>query len=114
MSEAPSPDEPEISRNRDSSEGLAEAVSAKEVEEIILRDVPELKEKLTGKEIQTLSRVVAIRTESIHSGPLPRPADLEAYGRVIPNGAERLMSLVEREQAHRFTIDAQQLRLQNA
>lgn len=32
-----------------------------------------------------------------YQGPLPRPQDLEHYARVIPNGAERIMAMAERE-----------------
>lgn len=36
------------------------------------------------------------------SGPLPPPAALEHFNQIIPNGAERIMAMVEREQAHRL------------
>lgn len=36
------------------------------------------------------------------SGPLPPPASLEHFNQIIPNGAERIMVLVEREQEHRL------------
>lgn len=38
-----------------------------------------------------------------HRGPLPDPETLAAYNKLIPNGAERCMGLVEREAAHRHT-----------
>ena len=36
------------------------------------------------------------------SGPLPHPADLDQFDRLIPNGAERIFVMVEQEQAHRI------------
>lgn len=39
------------------------------------------------------------------SGPLPPPAALEHFDRVIPNGADRIMRLVEQEQQHRIDYD---------
>lgn len=36
------------------------------------------------------------------SGPLPPPAALGQFNQIIPNGAERIMAMVEREQAHRI------------
>jgi uncharacterized membrane protein len=42
-----------------------------------------------------------------HSGPLPDPETLAHYSRIIPNGAERIMVLVEREAAHRHTQESQ-------
>lgn len=41
------------------------------------------------------------RITSFHSTPLPDADTLEAYAKLIPNGADRVMSLVEREAAHR-------------
>ena len=36
------------------------------------------------------------------SGPLPPPDALEQFNAIIPNGAERIIGMVEREQAHRI------------
>lgn len=36
------------------------------------------------------------------TGPLPPPAALEQFNGIIPNGAERIMRMVEEEQAHRI------------
>jgi uncharacterized membrane protein len=37
------------------------------------------------------------------SGPLPPPAALDQFNQIIPNGAERIMAMVEREQEHRIS-----------
>lgn len=37
----------------------------------------------------------------ISSGPLPNPAYLERYDHIIPNGAERIMRMAEKEQENR-------------
>jgi uncharacterized membrane protein len=39
------------------------------------------------------------------SGPLPHPALLAKYNEVIPNGAERLMTMAERQSAHRERLE---------
>jgi uncharacterized membrane protein len=39
------------------------------------------------------------------SGPLPPPGALQQFNTIIPNGAERIMSMVEHEQAHRIAIE---------
>jgi uncharacterized membrane protein len=49
---------------------------------------------------------VAKQTKSFHSGPLPDPRTLRAYSKLIPNGAERIMSLVEGEARHRHSQEA--------
>lgn len=43
------------------------------------------------------------------SGPLPPPAALEHFNEIIPNGAERIMAMIEREQAHRIEHDTSAL-----
>jgi uncharacterized membrane protein len=44
---------------------------------------------------------VTQRIETFYSGPLPDPHALRAYAELIPNGAERIMALVERAATHR-------------
>lgn len=39
------------------------------------------------------------------SGPLPPPAALEHFERIIPGGADRILKMVEQEQAHRFDVE---------
>jgi len=39
-------------------------------------------------------------------GPLPPPAALEQFNQIIPNGADRIMRMVEQEQAHRIAHEA--------
>jgi len=39
------------------------------------------------------------------SGPLPPPGALQQFDTIIPNGAERIMGMVEREQLHRMELD---------
>ena len=41
------------------------------------------------------------RITRFHSSPLPDAETLSAYAKLIPNGADRIMSLVERQTAHR-------------
>jgi uncharacterized membrane protein len=41
------------------------------------------------------------------SGPLPHPAILARYNEVIPNGAERIMAMAERQSIHRESLEAQ-------
>ncbi|MBI3938876.1 MAG: DUF2335 domain-containing protein [Betaproteobacteria bacterium] len=40
------------------------------------------------------------------SGPLPAPADLEKFNQIIPNGAERILAMSEKEQAHRISYES--------
>jgi len=43
------------------------------------------------------------------SGPLPAPADLEKFNQIIPNGAERILAMSEKEQAHRIDYESKGL-----
>lgn len=48
---------------------------------------------------------MVFRSFMSHSGPLPAPADLEAYERIMPGLAERIVARSEREQTHRHAMD---------
>lgn len=39
------------------------------------------------------------------SGPLPPPAALEHFDRIIPGGGDRILRMVEQEQSHRLAIE---------
>ena len=45
-------------------------------------------------------------SSSSFSGPIPPPALLERYNEVIPNGAERIMVMAEKQSAHREALEA--------
>jgi len=48
----------------------------------------------------------AQQIQRFHIGPLPDPETLRAYDEIIPNGAERLMQLVERQSNHRQALES--------
>ena len=49
---------------------------------------------------------LVVRQEAYFSGPLPPPSLLAKYNDVIPNGAERIMAMAERQSAHRESLEA--------
>lgn len=49
-------------------------------------------------------------TMEAFSGPLPPPATLAQYNDVVPNGAERIMAMAERQQEHRHQIENRAIR----
>jgi uncharacterized membrane protein len=56
---------------------------------------------------ETASTVTHVRHQAVSfSGPLPPPAVLAQYNEVIPNGAERIMAMAERQSAHREQLEA--------
>lgn len=44
-------------------------------------------------------------TQISWSGPLPPPAALEHFDRIIPNGASRILAMAETEQTHRVAME---------
>jgi uncharacterized membrane protein len=49
---------------------------------------------------------LVIRASAEFSGPLPPPSLLEKYNDIIPNGAERIMAMAEKQGAHREYLEA--------
>src|SRR5271166_6856833 len=44
-------------------------------------------------------------TMQAFSGPLPPPAVLAQYNETVPNGAERIVAMAEKQQEHRLEIE---------
>lgn len=49
--------------------------------------------------------VIASVKKTTFSGPLPAPSDLAAYKEIMQDAPERILSMAEKEQAHRHTIE---------
>ena len=49
---------------------------------------------------------VSITESSNFSGPLPLPATLDGYEKVLPGSAERIVAMAEREQEHRISTES--------
>lgn len=45
------------------------------------------------------------RKITAHQGPLPQWEDLKKYGQIIPNGADRIMTMAEKQQEHRMALE---------
>jgi uncharacterized membrane protein len=50
------------------------------------------------------------QTQTIYQGPLPRPDDFEAYNRVLPGAADRILRMAEKQAAHRQDLENRALR----
>jgi len=55
----------------------------------------------------TISRQTFI--QHAHSGPLPEPAELAAFGQISSDFPERIVRMAEQEQQHRFEVQKQEL-----
>jgi uncharacterized membrane protein len=56
---------------------------------------------------QAPSRIVKRRgSVSFFRGPLPPAEELAKYNQIIPNGADRIMAMAEKEQSHRQNVES--------
>ncbi len=51
-------------------------------------------------------RKVIAQSIEYSSGPLPHPSILESYNNIIPDGAERIMAMAERQLNHRIETES--------
>jgi uncharacterized membrane protein len=62
---------------------------------------------VNGKDDKTASITTALmKVEASFSGPLPPPSLLAKYSDIIPNGAERIMAMAEKQSEHREKLEA--------
>jgi len=47
------------------------------------------------------------------SGPLPQAAELAAYNQAVPDGAQRIVAMAEKQAGHRMSIEAQVIKLKS-
>jgi len=71
----------------------------------------ELQENPNSELVERLVQSPAIQrvVMEMHQGPLPPAHAMADYDRVLPGAAERIMQMAEREQAHRHTVQEEQL-----
>lgn len=84
--------EPSSSEGDESSEGLSAELSVDQD-----ADTKVLKDNSQGP--------LAVEASYSFMGPIPPPGILAGYNNVIPNGADRVIKMAEKEQAHRHNIE---------
>ncbi|MFD0965314.1 DUF2335 domain-containing protein [Seminibacterium arietis] len=67
-------------------------------------ETPELLEKVLRTPQASGVISMLVQQQLSHSGPLPMATEMEKYNSVIPNGADRIMKLAEKEQENRYSI----------
>jgi len=78
-----------------------------EIEEELISHNPDIFTGINAKkkaEILKSVFTVTIQQKS-HSGPLPDPESLISYNSVIPDGANRIMTMAEKQQDHRMAME---------
>jgi uncharacterized membrane protein len=73
--------------------------------EPVLKDLPEPKRQAILKALKSIS----IHQQTF-SGPLPPPNILKNYSDVVRDGAERIMSMAEKQSAHRIVLEDHAIR----
>lgn len=63
------------------------------------------KEELISGVVTAIASIEIHHKEESHSGPLPSPRTLKKYDEIIPNGAERIVSVFEKQADHRMTLE---------
>ena len=87
-----------LDEQQELSTAESETVSCAVLEESVVEEL--------AADVQVIERITRF-----HSSPLPDAETLGAYAKLIPNGAERIMSLIECQTAHRHqreSADARQ------
>ena len=96
-------------RDGNSPDSNAKARESGELDKILeatLQDTPKEKRR---EIVDLLHRSM----ERYYSGPLPPPEMLREYEEVLPNAAERIMTMAEAEQGHRHRWEKQALSIEN-
>lgn len=72
-------------------------------------------ETLSDKTRQQLIKEieVVIEQRSIYSGPIPSPEMLKQFDEVIPNGADRIMTMAENQSNHRMNLETKVVNANN-
>jgi len=84
---------------------LPDSVDLQEIENEIEEVDPDALEDISPEKKGQLLRAISILQSTSHSGPLPSPDDLKKYDVIIPNGADRIMIMAERQNQHRIDIE---------
>ncbi|EKB56914.1 DUF2335 domain-containing protein [Bergeyella zoohelcum] len=86
-----------------------------ELEQDLLSVNPKIFDGISIKKKQEILRSVSVTLiqEKMHSGPLPDAESLVKYNSVIPNGADRIMQMAEKQQKHRIEIEKRVILSQN-
>ncbi len=79
-----------------------------ELEQELVALNPQIFQGVPTKKKEEILKSVSITLiqERSHSGPLPDADTLIKYDSVIPNGADRIMSMAEKQQDHRIKLES--------
>lgn len=91
----------------DESNDNCEETDLSKLEKYLTDQNPEVFKNIPDKQKKELLKSFSFTLikQSLHSGPIPSPDSLGKYNSIIPNGADRIMKMAERQQEHRMKIE---------
>lgn len=95
---------PNSNKKTNSNQKQSKDLSETQILEIIEKQPDEVKESITK----------VLVSESIsYEGPVPPPGLLKEFDKVIPNGADRIMSMAEKQLEHRISLESKVVEANN-
>ena len=83
----------------------SETTKLVELEKKLIQLNPKIFEGVKKEKKDQLIQSFAITLSKTHIGPLPDPETLEGYARLIPDGANRVMNMAEKQMEHRMFME---------
>lgn len=87
--------------SEDLSEKAQKAMEETKEQELVNPQEPEIVEK----EAAAVRKVVVQAIKEEFSGPIPHPDIIEKYERIIPGSADRIITMAEKQAAHRQAME---------
>ena len=95
---------PNSNKKTNSNQKQSKELSETQILEIIEKQPDKIKESITK----------VLVSESIsYEGPVPPPGLLKEFDKVIPNGADRIMSMAEKQLEHRISLESKVVEANN-
>ena len=76
-----------------------------QIEKRLVQTDPKIFDGINKQKRQQIIRSLVVTMHKTHIGPLPDPETLIQYSDIIPNGAERIMQMAEKQLEHRMTME---------
>ena len=99
----------EIKKSTPQPDNSSRSAELIELEQELITLNPKIFEGITQdkkEEILKSVSITMIQEERSHSGPLPDAETLIKYNSVIPEGADRIMKMAEKQQEHRMNLES--------
>ena len=86
-------------QKKDENDNLAK------VEKRLVEIDPKIFDGINKQKKQQIIRSLVVTMHKTHISPLPDPETLTEYSAIIPNGAERIMQMAEKQHEHRMKME---------